>query len=106
MGILVSEVMTFRIMQGKEEIEWQDRAWRLLENEGQKELDYWTLGGSSIGAILASLVAARRGNLRGMSRIGIGMGGAGVGSVIGTMKYPVGLLGGNMKTIKGEIKDL
>ncbi|KAK8135899.1 hypothetical protein PG984_003839 [Apiospora sp. TS-2023a] len=32
-------------MWGREEIEWQDRSWRLLEHQGQLETDDWTYGG-------------------------------------------------------------
>src|ERR1700710_985552 len=40
-------------MRGREEIEWQDRSWRLLENKGQVECDDWTYGGMALGAIAA-----------------------------------------------------
>ncbi|KAK6849925.1 hypothetical protein PG995_013758 [Apiospora arundinis] len=36
-------------MWGREEIEWQDRSWRLLEHKGQLETDDWTYGGYGCG---------------------------------------------------------
>ena len=43
-------------MWNREEIEWKDRAWRLLENKGQVEVDDWGVGGMALGgATLADL---------------------------------------------------
>lgn len=36
-------------MWGREEIEWQDRSWRLLENRGQVEVDAFSLAGMGVG---------------------------------------------------------
>ncbi|KAK7757215.1 hypothetical protein SLS62_000764 [Diatrype stigma] len=36
-------------MYGREDIEWRDRAWRLLENRGQLETDDWTYPGMAAG---------------------------------------------------------
>ena len=36
-------------MRNAEEIEWKDRTWRLLENEGQVECDKWAVAGSMLG---------------------------------------------------------
>jgi fermentation-respiration switch protein FrsA (DUF1100 family) len=69
--------MTWGRMRGREDVEWQDRSWRLLENEGEKRTDWWTLGGTSAGAI-AGLLAARQGRIS----VPVGrafLGGAGVG---------------------------
>jgi len=49
-------------MYGREEIEWKDRSWRLLENRGQVEVDNWLLSGAAVGAVAVGL-AARRGRL-------------------------------------------
>ncbi|KAF9880968.1 hypothetical protein CkaCkLH20_01118 [Colletotrichum karsti] len=67
-------------MQGREDIEWRDRAWRLLENPGQLETDDWTYGGAAAGLLAARV---RRGGLgwRGVA------GAAGLGSVVGTVGY-------------------
>jgi hypothetical protein len=81
LGSLVGAVATWGRMRGREEIEWQDRAWRVLENEGEVKTDWVMLGGSCAGAF-ASFVAARRGAIP----MGVGsamLGGAGVGSSIG-----------------------
>lgn len=70
-------------MWGREEIEWQDRAWRLLENEGQMSTDDWSLEGMAIGVILA-ILTARRGMIAIKNRPLAIVGAAGVGSLIGT----------------------
>lgn len=72
-------------MWGREEIEWSDRSWRLLENEGQKEVDDWSLAGTVAGA----LVTARRTTA---SQAGRGLqmlGGSGAGSMVGVVGYMV-----------------
>ncbi|CAH0029296.1 unnamed protein product [Clonostachys rhizophaga] len=51
-------------MYGREEIEWRDRSWRLLENEGQLETDDWTYAGMVAGP--AVLAATKGGALGGM----------------------------------------
>ncbi|KAF4551311.1 Hypothetical protein D9617_14g077680 [Elsinoe fawcettii] len=44
-------------MKGREEIEWQSRSWRLLENKGQMEVDEWSLLGLGVaGALVAGRV--------------------------------------------------
>ncbi|KXT07507.1 hypothetical protein AC579_2172 [Pseudocercospora musae] len=72
-------------MYGREEIEWKDRSWRLLENEGQVETDDWSLVGTLAGAA-ASL---RRSAVEetGGTRVLRVAGGAGVGSMIGVAGY-------------------
>ncbi|KAI0119946.1 hypothetical protein GGR51DRAFT_495649 [Nemania sp. FL0031] len=45
-------------MWGREDIEWQDRSWRLLENKGQVETDDWTYAGIAAG--LAATVILKR----------------------------------------------
>ncbi|KAK0123784.1 hypothetical protein ONS95_008785 [Cadophora gregata] len=69
-------------MRGKEEIEWRDRSWRLLENEGQVECDDWTYGGMVAGG----LVAASKGSGLGLGWRGV-VGGVGMGSVLGMLGY-------------------
>ena len=68
-------------MWGREDVEWQDRSWRLLENKGQMELDNWLLAGSGLGAAAAAVVL-RRGAL-----VGRVLGGAGLGATAGTVGY-------------------
>jgi hypothetical protein len=68
-------------MRGREEIEWQDRAWRILENRGEVQTDWATMGGVGAGAA-AGAVGARRGVVPG--NVGKAMiGGAGAGSSVG-----------------------
>ncbi|KAF1916897.1 hypothetical protein BDU57DRAFT_517291 [Ampelomyces quisqualis] len=81
LGSVVGALATWGRMRGKEEIEWQDRAWRILGNKGEMKTDWVTVGGVGAGAI-ASIVAARRG----VVPISVGtavLGGAGAGSGIG-----------------------
>ena len=46
-------------MWGREEIEWRDRSWRLLENRGQMEVDDWSLAGTLAGGLATSRKLAR-----------------------------------------------
>lgn len=74
-------------MWGKEEVEWQDRSWRLLENERQMEVDDFSLVGTILGTGALAL-AVRRGTL---PRTGwrSQLGAAGGGSLAGTMVYMI-----------------
>ncbi|MCJ1403736.1 hypothetical protein MMC11_006959 [Xylographa trunciseda] len=73
-------------MWGREEIEWQDRSWRLLENKGQMEVDTWGLMGAGVGAVAG--IWGRKGLVeRGLWK-GIA-GGAGVGTMVGVVGYMV-----------------
>ena len=67
-------------MRGKEEIEWRDRSWRLLENQGQMECDDWTYPAMAAGG----LAAATRKHVLGWKGV---VGGVGAGSVIGMVGY-------------------
>ncbi|KAI1180848.1 hypothetical protein F4777DRAFT_175014 [Nemania sp. FL0916] len=67
-------------MWGREEIEWKDRSWRLMENKGQLETDDWTYGGMAAG--LAASVLLKR--PVGWAAV---VGSVGVGSVAGTLGY-------------------
>ncbi|KAF2207715.1 hypothetical protein CERZMDRAFT_88373 [Cercospora zeae-maydis SCOH1-5] len=69
-------------MWGREDIEWRDRSWRLLENKGQKEVDDWSLVGTVVGAVG---FGAGRGS--GMAKVMRVAGGAGVGSMVGVGGY-------------------
>jgi len=74
-------------MWGREEIEWEDRSWRLLENRGQVECDDWTYVG-----MLAGLVSAGRGGgWKGVTgRVGVGS----VAGMAGYMGWRYGIKGG------------
>ncbi|RYP79824.1 hypothetical protein DL769_002769 [Monosporascus sp. CRB-8-3] len=68
-------------MWGREDIEWRDRAWRLLENRGQLETDDWTCAGMVAG--LAASAAARGPPL---GWVGV-LGSVGTGSFLGMLGY-------------------
>ncbi|KAK1982705.1 hypothetical protein LZ30DRAFT_590033 [Colletotrichum cereale] len=72
-------------MRGRDDIEWRDRAWRLMANEGQLETDDWTYGGATTGLLAAAATPRMRavGGLRAVA------GAAGLGSVAGTVGYLV-----------------
>jgi hypothetical protein len=81
LGTTVGVLATWGRMRGREEIEWQDRAWRILENKGEVQTDWATMGGISAGAV-AGVVAARRGAIP--ASVGSAMlEGAGAGSAVG-----------------------
>ena len=102
LGTLVSGVMLGLRMQGREDIEWSDRSWRLLSNTGQVEIDNWILGGTAMGAT-AAFLASRTGRLP----VGIEnrmatalVGGAGLGTTAGTAGYMLwryGIKGGKFE---------
>ncbi|ORY40476.1 hypothetical protein BCR33DRAFT_719454 [Rhizoclosmatium globosum] len=65
-------------MQDKAPIEWQDRAWRILQNKGQNEIDVWSAAGATAGFTLFGLTTGKKGGFLVRS-----LGGVGLGSVIG-----------------------
>jgi hypothetical protein len=75
----------FLRMRGREEIEWQDRSWRLLENQGQMEVDDWSL----VGTITGAVVAGRRemGNQVAKGRSTRVVGGTAIGNLAGVTGY-------------------
>jgi hypothetical protein len=80
-GSVVGALATWGRMRGREDIEWKDRAWRILENKGEVQTDWVTLGGIGAGAF-AGAAAARRGIIP--ASVGSAMlGGAGAGSATG-----------------------
>lgn len=68
-------------MYGREEIEWKDRSWRLLENKSQNQTDEWSAAGMVGGAV----VGATAGRSVGVASWRAAMGGAGAGSVLGVV---------------------
>lgn len=81
-GIALSALATGIRMWGREKIEWQDRAWRLLENKGQVECDTFATEGAVAGV---AAVAWRHGvRTTGWRTIA---GGAGLGSLVGVIGY-------------------
>lgn len=96
-GLGLVGIALFPFMRGREEIEWQDRSWRLLENRGQVECDWWLLGGAASGAVAAPWILQRNAGtlaVKAAQKSGKGiatgtavLGGATLGSVVGMMLY-------------------
>ncbi|KAJ4988775.1 hypothetical protein SVAN01_05752 [Stagonosporopsis vannaccii] len=89
LGTVAGAAMTWGRMRGREEIEWQDRSWRLLGNKGEVATDWETVGAAGVGAVAAA-VGARRGVVPlGVARAALGGAGLGLGSgvlfMIGTL---------------------
>lgn len=83
-------------MWGREEIEWRDRAWRLLENRGQVEVDGWGLGGTVVGGL-----AGRGGGWRVVvGRLGMGN----TAGVVGYMIWRHGINGGKWEEAVPDIE--
>jgi hypothetical protein len=81
LGTAAGAIMTWGRMRGREEIEWKDRSWRVLENEGEVKTDWVTLGAAGGGAV-GAVIAARSGRIP----VSVGnaiLGGAGVGMSTG-----------------------
>ncbi|KAI9700676.1 MAG: hypothetical protein M1836_002045 [Candelina mexicana] len=88
-------------MYGREHIEWQDRSWRLLANEGQNRVDRWSLAGILLGSGTMLALSRRRGwqNIAakdGLTSISstatikkwrVPVGGAALGSIGGVVGY-------------------
>ena len=51
LGAIAGPVMTWGRMRSMEEVEWQDRSWRLLENRGEVRTDWETVGAAGVGAV-------------------------------------------------------
>ena len=102
-GIL--EIATALKMKGREEIEWQDRAWRLQENRSQVDMDWWTIGGGIAGGAIATIRGARVGQA--MSRWRAMAGGTAVGGVLGMVAYSSQNRSAwrkNAEAVKGELQ--
>jgi hypothetical protein len=80
-------------MWGREEIEWQDRSWRLIENKGQVECDDWTYSGMAIGAVASAVRGKGLGWRGGVGSIGLGS----VGGMLGYMGWRYGVKGGKFE---------
>lgn len=78
-------------MWGREKVEWQDRSWRLLANEGQVECDDWSIGGSVVGGLG---VLARDGLRGGAVRVLGGFSLGNLAGVAGYMAWRYGMHGG------------
>lgn len=80
-GSVAGAVMTWGRMRGKEEIEWQDRAWRIQENKGEVRTDWETFGLAGLSAV-AAWGAVRKGAIP-ISAGNAILGGAGLGMATG-----------------------
>ena len=79
-GTIAGAAMTWGRMRGCEEIEWQDRSWRLLENKGEVDTDWETVGAAGVGAVAAAVASRRSAVPVGIARAAIGGAGLGLGS--------------------------
>jgi hypothetical protein len=68
-------------MWGAENVEWQDRSWRLLENEGQVMHDLYADVAGGVAAASAVVGASRPPSMSVMTREMVGR--AGLGAVVG-----------------------
>ncbi|TKA70557.1 hypothetical protein B0A55_06236 [Friedmanniomyces simplex] len=86
-------------MWGREDIEWRDRSWRLLVNEGQIEVDDFGLVGA-VGGLVAATTTRRMMPAIGATRTAAVLtvaGSAGLGTmagVVGYMMWRYGVHGG------------
>ncbi|GFF39598.1 conserved hypothetical protein [Aspergillus lentulus] len=85
LGALTMAIVLPIRMAGKERIEWQDRAWRLLENKGQVEVDSWTTIGMVAGSGTTAVIT-RRNPLR-LKVLDHLVGGAALGNLAGVVWY-------------------
>lgn len=97
LGLTLGIPTTFSRMHGREEIEWQDRTWRLLGNAGQREVDVW----SAVGGVVGGVLDVRRGGA-GFVRM---VGGAAMGDLAGVGGYlgwRYGVRGGKRRADKAS----
>lgn len=86
-------------MWSREEIEWQDRSWRLLEHRGQLKTNDWTYGGMAAGAAAAAGVVRP-----GPPWVGV-LGAVSIGSLVGVtarMGYRFGVKEGTFEQEEGK----
>ncbi|KAF7550842.1 hypothetical protein G7Z17_g5424 [Cylindrodendrum hubeiense] len=91
-------LMTGGRMYGRDDIEWQDRSWRLLENRGQVETDDWTVAGMAVGAALGA-AAGKSAGLGWRGAVG-GIGLGSVGGMVGYLGWRYGVNGGKFPEVK------
>jgi len=78
-------------MWGREDIEWRDRAWRLLENQGQVECDDFTYA----GMLVAGTTHLIRGGTLGWRGMVGSLGLGSLAGMVGYMGWRYGIKGGN-----------
>ncbi|KAJ3330758.1 hypothetical protein HDU76_004931 [Blyttiomyces sp. JEL0837] len=74
-ALAIGPIMTEARMSGKSEIEWQDRAWRILQNQNQLKVDELEVYGAGIGALTGGLLM----RYKGVGLVTRTVGGAGLG---------------------------
>ncbi|KAJ1556427.1 hypothetical protein HK096_000646, partial [Nowakowskiella sp. JEL0078] len=79
-GGVLGVVMVQGRMWGREQIEWQDRSWRLQENKDQASVDVWTLGSMGLASVVQAVVDGK------LVPVKIA-GAAGLGTIAGTLGY-------------------
>ncbi|KAI9819840.1 MAG: hypothetical protein M1827_006409 [Pycnora praestabilis] len=84
-GIASMTVVLPLRMWGREDIEWRDRSWRLLENKGQVEVDSWSHAAAAVGALVG--VANRGGGPGAGAAWKRVLGTTGLGSMVGVVGY-------------------
>jgi len=72
-------------MHGREEIEWKDRSWRLLESKSQMAVDDCSGIGTAVGALFGARQIVSHQSTR--TKMFKAAGGAGVGSIAGVIVY-------------------
>jgi len=80
-------------MLGREEIEWQDRSWRLIESKGQVECDDWTYSGMAVGAMAFAIRGKALGWRGAVGSVGLGS----IGGMLGYMGWRYGVRGGKFE---------
>ena len=84
-GAALAAIALVGRMYGREDIEWRDRSWRLLQNPGQVEVDDWSVVGTATGALGTSMIKTAS-TITPWKRI---IGGAGLGNLVGVAGYMV-----------------
>ena len=72
-------------MRGRDQIEWNDRSWRLLNNPSQVEVDDWSVAGA-VGGVIGSRLVRSTQTITPWKRLA---GGAGIGSLAGVAGYMI-----------------
>lgn len=86
-GVGLSALATVGRMWGRDDIEWQDRSWRLMESRSQLRVDDWTYAGMAVApAVLAAARASTKGSVSGWRGV---VGAVGLGSIGGMVAYLV-----------------
>ncbi|KAI1354953.1 hypothetical protein F5Y01DRAFT_271746 [Xylaria sp. FL0043] len=77
----------------REEIEWKDRSWRLMESKGQLETDDWSYGGMVTGLAATALLKRPVGWVAAVGAVGTGS----AAGVLGYMGWRYGLHSGKFE---------